>query len=282
MSEFVTRKIKGSEVKIKNFNRLLTEFNRIFGTNMVLPEKREKILEIIIECLDTFRVMEQKYREFCELEKSTNDIIVRQIEKGVVKVSEIEYEDPTFLLRKQFEDFMIRGQFVIRYRNKICMIIFEDNKLDEGEHRRKKLKDLLKSKKEILGSAIYNMYEEIMKDDEKWLTLFTQTRDKIEHVEKYEFMISEFRLALTGNTVDILLPTYKEEGQLCHQFMNNMFSRLYLHIEDFISMLLNLSSDGLWIVKPYFEDVIEDTSKQWYSVNLGSRFYRIDLHDTII
>jgi len=265
MSEFVTRKIKGSEVKIKNFNRLLTEFNRIFGTNMVLPEKREKILEIIIECLDTFRVMEQKYREFCELEKSTNDIIVRQIEKGVVKVSEIEYEDPTFLLRKQFEDFMIRGQFVIRYRNKICMIIFEDNKLDEGEHRRKKLKDLLKSKKEILGSAIYNMYEEIMKDDEKWLTLFTQTRDKIEHVEKYEFMISEFRLALTGNTV-----------------MNNMFSRLYLHIEDFISMLLNLSSDGLWIVKPYFEDVIEDTSKQWYSVNLGSRFYRIDLHDTII
>jgi len=279
MGEFITRKIMGSEVDTKDFTRLFSEFNDILNTNMVLADKRDKISEEIFPCLEAFRIMEQKYREFCKLEEKCYKSIAKQINKGVKKLSDITFDDPSSLLRKHFEDFMIRGQFVIRYRNKICMIVFDDNKLDEGSRRREKLNELLELRKETLGPIIYKMYKEIMKEDEEWLTLFTQTRDKVEHVEKNNLHISDFKVELNNNVIDIKMPIYSELGERCDKFMNSMFVRLYLHVEDFISMFLNLTSDGFWVIKPFADEDTRKVKKKWYSINLGNRIYRIDLHD---
>jgi hypothetical protein len=221
--------------------------------------------------------MEQKYREFCKLEKSTYDIIAKQVQVDTVKFSDIKYEDPSIVLRKCFEDFMIRAQVVIRHRNKMCMIIFNEDRFEEGDYRRSKLIEKLNQKKDLLGKDLFNFYKMMMKEDKVWLTALTQTRDKIEHVENKRIKITDFEVKLQNNNVVVNTPVYLDLNERCDIFMNNMFTNLYLHLEDFISMIINLMSDGSWIINLFPDDDYSNTKLDWYSIDLENRIYRIDL-----
>jgi hypothetical protein len=281
MKEFKAIKIMGSEIETNNFNRLITEFTDILNTNLVLPDKKDKVLNEIFMCLETFRNMEQNYTKFCKIENNIYEVIYRQVQSGITNIADIEYDDPSFLLRKIFEDFMIRSQFVIRYRNKLCMVVFNDNKFDEGKYRREKIMTLLNNKRKILGDSLFYSYKQIINDDKDWLTILTQTRDKIEHVENHRLEISNFKIYKENCDIKIKLPVCLEYNKRCDKFMNIMFFNLYTYIEDFISMILNLFSDGRWIINLFNDEDYKRPREEWYSMDLGNRIYKVDMNDFI-
>ncbi|MDF2906051.1 MAG: hypothetical protein K0R34_1372 [Herbinix sp.] len=273
----VTREILGSKVETKNFNRILTEFSRILNTNMILPNKQEEIIDTLVSILDELRIMEQCYIRYCNLEKETLDSIEALYkEKGIESI--YDYPDPNLLLRKEFENFMIRSEIIQRYKKRLCIIFFDDKELDDGEKRRKKISDCIDNRRAYIGEQRYKIYKEMMKEDVEWLTKLTNIRGDIEHVEKNKLGLSEYGIAINNDVVTFQHQYLLKENVEVNKFMRTMFYNLYTHLEDFIAMLINLMCQY-----PLIVDLRIGTEKNndsdWYSLDLGDREYIVNFVD---
>ena len=279
---FVVRKVMGSEVETKDFNRIITEFGDILATNLVLPDKVVEINELIFSISEDFRTMEQGYHRYCKLEYETYQYIEVKCKEGSLEEAQ-KYPDPNRVLTREFEDFVIRAERIMRYRKKLCMLFFNDNSLDDGNKRRKALRERLDERKDYLGKARYKSYIKLLKADVDWIRVLADIRSQVEHVENLKLNLSECGISIRDdNLISFQHQHLIDYNCKVNRYMNVTFFNLYTYIEDFIAMLMNMFSKFPLIVDLIrLEESGSDEEEEWYSINLGNRKYVFNIVDEL-
>lgn len=275
--KFTVRKILGSNVETKDFNRIVSEISKILDSTIDLRLIKEEAINIIIDMHNDFRVLEQNYIKYCKLEKNIYDKIINQLEHEI-EFNSLEYDDPNYLLREYFENFLIRSERIKRYKMKLCKLFFDDEKMEEGKYRRKKIAELIEKNRNIWSKGLSDYYTKLLNYDKNWLSSLTEVRGRVEHVENIPLELTNYNFILENNITSLKHQHLLPYNVKVNWYMNNIFKNLYTHMEDFIVLLLNFKTVPLFIT--YIdteENKKENINNDWYSIDIGERVFKTDL-----
>jgi hypothetical protein len=208
-------------------NRLSLQFFDMLDRNLIdLPAKRiEKIKEYLFECMkDLLKAQELKNAYLA----AENQAIQKIASKDGVRFQPhaVSYDDPTEVLKKHFEDFLIRCVIAVRKVTKIAGAVFLKSFAS--------LKDLKKYLKTLFspGSPEMKMIEE----DSGWIKELYDHRGKAEHdsleIERFEVVIPEV------GKPEIMLPRIAGTGVSIREYLEVTLDNCLTFCEDMTVLFL--------------------------------------------
>lgn len=209
-------------------NRLSLQFFDILDRNLInLPEKRiDNIKKYLLECMKDLLKAEESKNAYITAE---NQAIQKVASKDGVQFQPhaLSYEDPTEILKKHFEDFLIRCVIAVRKVVKIAGLIFL--KSFDGP------KDLRK----YLGTIFPASSPEIkmVEEDSKWIKELYDLRGKAEHDE---LQIERFEVAISADGKRIIkIPRLPEGEPFLREYLEVTLDNCLTFCEDMTVICLN-------------------------------------------
>jgi|GEM_PF-2983821 len=209
-------------------NRLSLQFFDILDRNLIdLPAKRiEKIKEYLLECMKDLLKAEELKNAYLTAETQAIQKIASK--DGVrFQPHAVSYDDPTEVLKKYFEDFLIRCVIAVRKVAKIAGAVFLKSFAS--------LKELKKYLKTLVppGSPEIEMIEE----DSVWIKELYDLRGKAEHenleIERFEVIIPD------GGKPEIRLPRIADTGIAIRDYLEVTLDNCLTFCEDMMVLFLN-------------------------------------------
>ncbi|MDH4271834.1 MAG: hypothetical protein OEW18_07640 [Candidatus Aminicenantes bacterium] len=228
MPEYKVTKILDQGTSNPIVNRLGLHFFDILDRNLKdLPEKRkEKIKQHLFECMKDLLKAEELKNAYITTE---NQAIQKIMSKNRLQFQThaFSYEDPTEILKKYFEDFLIRCVIAVRKVVKIANIVFL--KSIDGP---KELKEYLKT---LFPPTSPEM--KMIEEDSRWIKKLYDLRGKAEHeelnIERFEAIIP------TEGRPVIKLPRLPSAGATLREYLEVTLDDCLTFCEDMTVIFLN-------------------------------------------
>lgn len=226
--EFTFAKILDQGTSNPIVNRLSLQFFDILDRNLLnLPEKRiNNIKKYLFECMKDLLKAEESKNAYITVE---NQAIQKVTSKNGIQFQPqaFSYEDPTEILKKHFEDFLIRCVIAVRKVVKIAGIVFLKS-FDGPKDLRKYLETLFPA-----SSPEMKMVEE----DSKWIKKLYDLRGKAEHDE---LEIERFEVAISTDRKPIInIPRFPGSKASLREYLDVTLDNCLTFCEDMTVIFLN-------------------------------------------
>ena len=209
-------------------NRMSFQFIDILSRNALdLPALRiENVKKYLFECMkDLIKAQEIKDAYLREEKKAIEKIM--SIDGIKFQTNAYSYDDPSEILKKHFEDFLIRCVIAIRKIVKIAENILLKSVKGPKELRKHLMKIFPKDSPEI----------KMIDEDSIWIKELYDMRGQVEHDE---LLIGKFDVNISAdNKVLIKLPIILNNQIIIRSYIENIFDNCFTFCEDMTVILMN-------------------------------------------